>query len=363
MPELPASESSRITALLQKRFPRSAYPGLITVGLATGFKNDEPDSERVLSVCFYVKEKIYDLESIPEEQRLPEFVSVGIYDELGNLKYHNLRTDVVTLASARATGRFLSCWESPVVRARCSAGVTVSWLESGSTKQGLMTVGHAFFDGTEYWNPGEPTALTRLVSLYEDQTRSIGELKTKIPTSNSTSYVADLAIVQLNSPLSKVLPNGSKLVSISQDEIASFGELVFNTLSPDAPTSSGYLLVSDPTPTRIPFQVNGYLNKLALYLDDTENKLLLLKHLVRVQSEELRAFGPGRSGSPWVVQLSTGGKLTEKLFAIQVGGIDPDYTTGFGLLCSELPTEQYFSKALAQLSAQIGAQVEIDGYF
>jgi hypothetical protein len=363
MPPIGTDETLRITKLLNQRFTRSQYPGLITVGLATAEKEGDFDPSRPCSVCFYVAKKKLP-EEVPVGQQFPKTVRIGMYID-GVLKYYDLKTDVYGLETARATARLLQSWPEPDSKGKVSAGVVIEWKKQAVTQLGLLTVGHSFFDGQEYWDPGVPDPVTKRVTLHSNEHQIVGEFLVKIPHTSPSTFIPDLGVVQLAVPLAKVIPSKAKLISTNFEDIPSFQDISFYPLTEGAnlQASTGYSLQDPSGLGKVNFVVNGYLNKCILFLDDAGERILPVRHVVRVKSNTTNAFGPGSSGTPWVIELpgGTGGK-TPKLFAMQIG---EDYTTGFGLLFSDplgIGTP-YFGPAMSKLSSLVQGEISLNSYF
>lgn len=330
------AEQRKMLRSLKRRYPKSRYPTIRSIGLGAALAKGLPDVDRGIVVCFYVSEKKTPRD---KRQRIDPAVSFRLYRR-GRWRTVTLPTDVISLQYVQATGGRVNTFRTPGVPDRCTAGVLVQWTEGGSPRTGGMTVGHSLMF---------PGAAQNFLTVKVGGVQ-VGTVRARVPLFKEI----DLGIFEFTNRLPFTAVSGP--VTATGPAILPYSAIGFPNPLPGKsyrPVTLGGV---------VDFSTGGYVPALTF---DHHGTALDVKHLVRADSTQDMAFGPERSGSAWVRMITdAAGNVSEHLFAIQVAG-DPsnNFKTGYGQLLTEITAEPFVSDAVSTLQGQIGGSpVMLAGY-
>lgn len=321
------AEQQKMVASLRRRFPKAKYPGLVSVGLGLPLKGGRPDPEHDLAVCFYVARKHQPKQ---EARRLPCEVSFRLWRRK---RWHTerLRADVISLEGVRTTGAQVDVTRPSGANDFCTGGLVVEWDAAGAAHRGVLTVSHPLAAGTAVTIG--PTEVGRVTAVRPPD----GEF--------------DLGVFELSA---------EALFFGSAGPFQAYGPnlLRLNQLGWGGLQTG----VSLPPAARIGLQVSDYFDNFEF---DDRGTTLFVRHVVRLYSDFDLAFGPGRSGSVLLLELTNVlGQKAFHPFAIQVAGDSTNsYRTGYGQLLCEVPSQPIVSSALTLLTQQMASSpLRVVGY-
>ncbi len=272
-------------------------PGLISIGFGCASKELTPDPQRGLTACFYVRKK---KKRVPQAEKIQSVVVLERKTK-SLPKGFSVPTDVVECPETYISGRNVLVNGGGALET-ASVGLLLKWREGTTAKFGFLTVGHVF----RAVQPGHVVDLANAGGQF----RVFGRLIAKSASGSKN----DLGLVEVfEQTLSEFAPTAIS----GQLGILTANDVVSKLAASLGAGSFPGTILGSTGPSSIKVGI--------IHPEFLIDQLGIVKAVLDGSSAVSSTFGPGTSGSLWMVG--------NELACIQTAGFgDSGFSKGLGQL-------------------------------